>query len=229
MERKPLRTILFLLFFILILLLGAYFYINMRKDRIAGSNDAVMIQSPLPFRRAETQPQAPQTEEAEESPIVVTEALESPAAPAPEPIPQAPPLPERFVVDRHTVEEGESFSLITGYYWEDIFLWPDLYVRNEMRTDDPDLIYPQEIIDIYNRLGRGDSYTAVETEEILRSYLQVYRIYKALGPEKNNSVWSLLWCAAKYDHQFLDKYASLIDPEDLAMARKYIEEEGFLE
>ncbi|MDT8299167.1 MAG: hypothetical protein RQ801_12740, partial [Spirochaetaceae bacterium] len=82
------------------------------------------------------------------------------------PVVQAPEEPEeeivRYVVESHTVVGGESFSLITGMYWDDIFLWPDLYVHNDMKSGDPDLIYPDEIIDIYNRLGKGDEYTDAE-------------------------------------------------------------------
>ena len=227
MEKKSLRSILFFLFFVLLLLLGTYFYINMRQQKIDESHDSVTVQSPekAEQEQARSEPEnLPETEPALE--------MEPPQETAPPVVlekPVGPTLPERYITDRHTVEEGESFSLITGYYWDDIFLWPDLYIRNDMISDDPDLIFPKEIIDIYNRLGKGDNYTALETEELMKSYLKVYRVYKNLGPEKNNSVWSLLWCAAKYDHDFLDKYASLIDPDDLEMARKYIAEEGFLE
>ena len=146
------------------------------------------------------------------------------------------PLPEveddeivRFIVDRHTVVGGESFSLITGIYWDDIFLWPDLYIRNDMKSEDPDLIFPDEIVDIYNRLGREDFYSDAERTTILDAYIQVYKRFKALGPHKNGSAWTLLWCGAKYDHDFLEIYAETIDPEDRAIAQRYIDEEGFLD
>ncbi len=135
----------------------------------------------------------------------------------------------RYVTGEHTVIGGESFSLITGMYWDDIFLWPDLYVLNDMKSGDPDLIFPDEIVDIYNRLGNGNVYSSTEKNMILDAYMKVYRRYKAIGPEKNGSAWTLLWCGAKYDHAFLDIYAGQIDPEDLSIARRYIEEEGFLD
>ncbi len=98
-----------------------------------------------------------------------------------------------------------------------------------MKSGDPDLIFPDEIVDIYNRLGNGNVYSGAEKKMILEAYIKVYRRYKAIGPEKNGSAWTLLWCGAKYDHAFLDIYADQIDPEDLAVARRYIEEEGFLD
>ncbi len=151
-----------------------------------------------------------------------TPPAQKPETPEPEDIP-------RFVVSRHTVVGGESFSLITGMYWDDMFLWPDLWIHNDMISDDPDLIFPDEIVDIYNRLGKGDTYTAREKELILDAYIQVYDKFKALGPEKDGSAWTLLWCGAKYDHNFLNLYAHRIDPKDLAVAQRYIDEEGYLD
>ncbi|MCG8454196.1 MAG: hypothetical protein MI717_13555 [Spirochaetales bacterium] len=135
----------------------------------------------------------------------------------------------RYIVTRHTVVGGESFSFITGIYWDDIYLWPDLYIRNDMISEDPDIIFPDEIIDIYNRLGDQDEFTEREREVILDAYIQVYDRFKSLGPQKDDSAWTLLWCGAKYDHNFLDLYAHRIDPADLAVAQRYIDEEGYLD
>ncbi len=135
----------------------------------------------------------------------------------------------RYITDKHRVLAGESFSYITGVYWEDIFLWPELYILNELISDDPDLIYIDEIVNIYNRLGQGDDYTEGETRHILDAYIEVYDRFKALGPQKNGSAWTLLWCGTKYDRDFLGLYANRIAPQDMAMAKKYVAEEGYLD
>ncbi|MBF9014079.1 MULTISPECIES: LysM peptidoglycan-binding domain-containing protein [unclassified Oceanispirochaeta] len=223
MERKRLRNILITLFVLALLILGFWFGSGYLKDRRSAGEDIEKIkdlQRVLEMEPAFDTAEAEETvlpEPEEEAVVVIIET------PAPE------EKIERHITDEHTVKKGESFSLITGFYWEDIFLWPDLYIRNRMHSDDPDLIYPDEIITIYNRLGRGEDFSTKETSEILEAYLEVYRIYKKLGDRKNNSVWSLLWCAARYDHDFLDKYRDRIDPEDRAMAQKYIDEQGFLD
>ncbi|RKX70747.1 MAG: hypothetical protein DRP60_15485 [Spirochaetes bacterium] len=169
-----------------------------------------------------------------EKPQLFTSFLDPDVPKRPEAAPPAVTEPEkeeivRYVTGEHTVIGGESFSLITGMHWEDIFLWPDLYVLNDMKSGDPDLIFPDEIVAIYNRLGNENVYSFAEKKMILEAYMKVYRRYKAIGPEKNGSAWTLLWCGAKYDHAFLDIYADQINPEDLAVARRYIEEEGFLD
>lgn len=167
----------------------------------------------------------------DKEPELVTSFIDPdvPKRPEPEPEPMLDDEIVRFVVETHTVVGGESFSLITGMYWDDIFLWPDLYVRNDLKSGDPDLIYPDEIVDIYNRLGRGDNFNETEREMILEAYIQVYDRFKAMGAHKNGSAWTLLWCGAKYDHDFLEIYAQRIDPEDRVVAQRYIDEEGFLD
>jgi len=135
----------------------------------------------------------------------------------------------RYVVDKHVVLMGQSFSLITGIYWGSYFLWPDLYVHNNMRSEDPDLIFPDEIVAIYNRLGIENTYTQAERALIIDAYIKVYDRFKALGPHKNGSAWTLLWYGAKFDKNFLDKYSQRIDPDDLAIARRYVDEEGYLD
>lgn len=227
MEPKRLRNILYFLFFIVLILFGARFAYDFFQNRRLQKDDLEKI--------TQIEKQQIVAEEAAEKPEPELEIVDEPEPEqeviVEEVIPEEVEAEEirRYITGEHTVKKGESFSLITGYYWEDIFLWPDLYIRNDMRSDDPDMIYPDEIIKIYNRLGIGNTFSGQDTEEILEAYLQVYRVYKNLGEKKNNSVWSLLWCAAKYDHDFLDNYKDRIDPDDRAMAQKYINEEGFLD
>ena len=135
----------------------------------------------------------------------------------------------RYITGKHRVLAGESISYIAGVHWDDIFLWPELYILNELISDDPDLIYIDEIVNIYNRLGQGNDYTEGETRHILDAYIEVYDRFKALGPQKNSSAWTLLWCGTKYDREFLSLYADRIEPQDMAMAEKYIVEEGYLD
>lgn len=208
-DSKPLKTLLIVLFVIILAVIASM--VLFLRDRTAYS---------LPVEYASEPGET--IAEAENLP----EESEEPGAEDPF---ESPSVPERYIVDHHTVKKDESFSLVTGIYWDDVYLWPDLYIRNEMESEDPDIIYPDEIIDIYNRLGKGDLYNDIEKDEILKAYIEVYDIYKELGPEKNNSVWALLYSGAKYDHNFLDLFSDRIDPEDKAMAQKYIEEEGYLD
>lgn len=222
MERKRLRYILISLIVLALLIVGFWFSTEFLKNRRSDNEDLEKIRDLQNILEMEP---AIETEEIEET---IGKLEETPKSEIVE-VQTVKEKAERHVTGEHTVKKGEYFSLITGFYWEDVFLWPDLYIRNSMRSDDPDLIYPDEIITIYNRLGTGETFSSNETSEVLEAYLEVYRIYKRLGDRKNNSVWSLLWCAARYDHNFLENYKDRIDPEDRAMAQKYIDEQGFLD
>lgn len=135
----------------------------------------------------------------------------------------------RFITGQHRVRPGDSFSLVTGEYWEDIYLWPDLYIRNEMLSDDPDLIFPDEIIDIYNRLGQGNNFTEAEKEELLAAYIEVYHVFKSLGDHKDSSARALLYTATKYEPLFMEIYRNQIDQDDRVFVERWIEEQGYLE
>lgn len=136
--------------------------------------------------------------------------------------------PARAKTGEHVVKNGDWFSTITGKYWGDIFLWPDLYVLNTMKSNDPDLIYPQEIIDIYESLYADGKLSSGDRKTIAEAYLSVYDIYKGLGSQKRDSAIILLYAATKYDREFLEKYVDRIDVNDRKMAEKYIAESGYL-
>ncbi len=215
-DNKSLKRLLTILFIIIILVIALIaFFVWDRTSYTLPTEYA-----------AGTQPVKPETEEKEPE---LSKEEEVPTSSEKEDPFETPTVPERYIVDTHTVIKDESFSLVTGIYWDDVYLWPDLYIRNEMKSEDPDIIYPEELIDIYNRLGKGDFYDDIEKNEILKAYIEVYDLYKKLGHRKNNSAWALLYCGAKYDHDFLNIYSDRIDPADRAIAQKYIDEEGFLE
>lgn len=224
---KQIRMIL-LTIFVFIMILGVTFLFFKRRIDTLPRFHSYTVSLPVPAQEKPSSAAAPD-EPSAESPLSDSAALSEMTGTEEGGTGNLPGEISRYVVDKHTVQWGECFSLVTGQYWDDMFLWPDLYLLNDMKSDDPDLIYPNEVIEIFNRLGDGDTYTGRERERILDAYIDVYHIYKALGEKKNNSAWSLLWCAAKYDEDFLDKYAHRIDPADRAMAQKYIDEKGIID
>ena len=141
MERKRLRNILVLLFIILVLLFAAWYAYDYFHARRAAKDDIEEITETTALQPAEE----PQVQVEEVKPEPAPEPVAEPVTEEPPAKPEKPAEPElipRHKTGEHVVKKGESFSLITGFYWEDIFLWPDLYIRNSMRSEDPDLIYP---------------------------------------------------------------------------------------
>ncbi|MBN2078768.1 MAG: peptidoglycan-binding protein [Spirochaetes bacterium] len=99
----------------------------------------------LVFSRTRTQDvvQAPVTEEQSAVPDK-TAAEEKTPAPAETPE-EKPPL-----AGEHTVKRGECLWWIAEYedIYNDPFMWPLIHDSNKDRIDNPDLIYPEQILRI---------------------------------------------------------------------------------
>lgn len=131
---------------------------------------------------------------------------------------------ERNLLSTHNVVKNDTVSGIAGMHWGNAFLWPDLYVHNDWRSNDPDLIYPGEAVKIIGRLGKNGRFSAEDIKVISESYIMVYEKYKQQGPHKDPSAWHTLVSALRFDSSFLERYQNRINPEDSAIARKQASE-----
>ena len=61
-----------------------------------------------------------------------------------EPVPEKKPIeaPEPAAPKMHTVQSGESLSLIAKKYYNDPLKWDAIYQANKDRIKDPDVIHP---------------------------------------------------------------------------------------
>lgn len=151
-------------------------------------------------------------------------------------------IKNRKILAEHEVKSGDSIFSIAKKYWENEYLWPDLYIVNQEEGSsftDPDLIHPGQKIVVYDSLGDPEKFNKKQRDEIVKAYIGVYRIYRALGEEDiaqgrtvkgerriDDSRWTL-YTAVRYDNELLEKYAQAIYPEDLELLHKYVEKFGF--
>ena len=138
---------------------------------------------------------------------------------------------KRAHVSDYTVRKDDWFSAITGKYWDDLFMWPDLYTLNteNLRSTDPDLIFPGEKIGIYDSLTADGEFSEDDRHTLLSAYLKVYKTYKQVGEGRDLAAAQLLASALRYDKNFLEKYSTMIVPEDRRAAQRLIEEQRFLD
>lgn len=136
---------------------------------------------------------------------------------------------KRDYVADHKVKSGDWFSTVTGKYWDDLFMWPDLYTMNTMRTADPDLIYPDENITIYQSLTADGDFSEDDRQTVLKAYIKVYKMYKALGTRKDLAAARLLAAAVRYDAKFLENHKTEIKASDLQKARALLSEQKLLD
>jgi nucleoid DNA-binding protein len=153
---------------------------------------------------------------------------------------------DRKILETYRVKRGDSIFSIAKKYWGNEYLWPDLYILNKDGYADPDLIYPNDEIVIYEKMGDPEQFSEQQKEQIVHAYIGIYRIYRALGEESlsdgkaksdvkkiksgekriTDSRWTL-YTAVRYDHDLLKKYKDAIYPEDIDLLVKYIEKFGY--
>jgi len=153
---------------------------------------------------------------------------------------------DRKIVETYSVKPGDSIFSISKKYWGNEFLWPDLYILNKEEYVDPDLIFPNDKIVVYEKMGDPENFSKKQRDRIVQAYIGIYRIYRALGEtdivdgrakndnqkikfgEKriNDAQWTL-YTALRYDHDLLKKYENAIYPEDIELLNQYIERFGY--
>lgn len=107
--------------------------------RTAPSNSA-----PQTTTQTTTTTPAPYVPPASTTPTTTTQTPEPP----PQTTPQTTPQSDRVITgDTYTVVSGDTLSQIAFDLDKDI-LWPELFDKNRGVVEDPDLIYPGEVLDI---------------------------------------------------------------------------------
>ncbi len=153
---------------------------------------------------------------------------------------------ERTVIERHTVESGDTFYEISGSYWNNEHLWPDLYMLNRERFPDPDLMRPGDIVEIYPSLASDGELSARDINVLSQAYVDTYRVYRTLGIEalergrergsrywilrsriKINKAHWLLYSGHRFNRDLATEYADSIDERDLRVVRGYLERFGY--
>jgi hypothetical protein len=233
-QQSKLKILLTLLIFIFAVLSILFFLFAFNREVIESRLSAI-------FGGKETRVTATQTTPAVSRPQTTQPA--APQQPAPE-TPAAPLTPaapavqnpsssesrtdvnglQRRLINQYKVVTGDTVSGIAYARWGNAYLWPDLYVNNVWRSQDPDLIYPGEVVDILNRLGPNGRFTQQEINAINNAYLEVYNLYKRQGPVRNNSKWYTLYSATRVIPNFLEMNKDKIDADDIKMAQRHASE-----
>jgi len=142
----------------------------------------------------------------------------------------------RKLIEEYTVKSGDTIFDIADRYWNNKYLWPDLYVLNKDSVTDPDLIFPGDKLLIYEKLGDPEKFNKKQRQKIVEAYIGVYRIYRSFGEKDieqgnikkgekriNDSRWTL-YTALRYDKDLLKKYKDAIYPSDIEMIQYWQKE-----
>jgi hypothetical protein len=187
-------------------------------------------------------------ESGEDSDIGATE--EDAATAMPEDLSEIDPIPaaSRELLREYQVMRTDTFFELTGEVWEDVHLWPDLYVLNSQQYPDPDFIEEGSTIQIYEQLGSNGKLDARELATLLDAYVRTYATYRELGEHSlargretgsrwhiqlgrvriNKAHW-LLYSGLRFDRDFIEDFSDRIQDRDERVVRHFIDRFGYPE
>lgn len=111
------------------------------------------------------------------------------------------------------VQSGDKLWTIANEYYQQAYLWPNIYRVNLNRIDNPDILSIGENLEIPPLQGEPGSLTRQDRDEIAAGFIEVYLDYKRLGKQEAQYY---LWVVSKWEVQeVIQRYKNRIDDADL--------------
>lgn len=135
----------------------------------------------------------------------------SPATPvAPEAAKPAPFFPG----GSHLVVAGDNLWNISGHYYLDPFLWPNIYRVNTETITNPDILKPAQLLALPELYGHPRKLTPEDRRNLAAGYFQVFNYYRK-SADKHLAPFAL-WAAVKFDPTLLETHRDQITADELA-------------
>lgn len=128
---------------------------------------------------------------------------------------QKPPV---FAGGKHEVAAGDNLWRLSDHYYLDPFLWPNIYRVNTAVIADPDVLEPQEILDLPVLYGPPDQLTETDRRNLAEGYFLVFDYYRQT---RKHLAPFALWAAVRYDPKILDTHSDDISPTDIAFLKAH--------
>ncbi len=161
-------------------------------------------------------------------------------APATEPAAERDPdeLGDRPVIAEHIVRWGDNFFMLASRYWDNAYLWPDLYAANRETFSDPDFMLPGQRINVPESVLEDGTLSAAETVVVSEAHVVAYERYRRLGEvtlargRETESQWLInkshwvLYSALRYNPDLLEEFAHRISTADRQVVQAYVRKYG---
>ncbi len=119
---------------------------------------------------------------------------------------------------QHTIKPGEKLWTISQDFYNQAYLWPNIYRANLYKVKNPDLLSIGNEIQIPFLRGKPGNLTQKDIEEIAEGFIEVYLFYKNLGDKKAQYY---LWVVKKLNvNEVIDRFRDRIDEKDLELVDK---------
>ncbi len=112
----------------------------------------------------------------------------------------------------HNIRKGDRLWTISKFFYEDPYLWPNIFRVNYDVIEDPDVLEVGRTIYVPTLEGKVGNLSRKDIINIIEGYVRVYLTYHRLG--KINAPY-FLWVAAQYNIPgLLDQYKNKIAESD---------------
>jgi nucleoid DNA-binding protein/nucleoid-associated protein YgaU len=118
-----------------------------------------------------------------------------------------------FVGGTHQVVAGDNLWNLSGNYYRDHYLWPNIYRANKASINDPDILEIEQQLDLPVLYGPPENLTPADRRNLAEGYFLLYRYYKRTEPHLAPYA---LWAAVRYDFRVKTEYAAELSEDDLA-------------
>jgi nucleoid DNA-binding protein/nucleoid-associated protein YgaU len=123
-----------------------------------------------------------------------------------------------FAGGAHRVAVGDNLWGISGTYYRDYYLWPNIYRVNTATIRNPDILQIDQSLDVPALYGPPEKLTAMDRRHLAEGYFLLYRYYKesasSLAPYA-------LWAAVQYDAAIKTEHAAELSEDDLAFLQAH--------
>lgn len=117
----------------------------------------------------------------------------------------------------HSVKRGDKLWNLSNDYYNNAYLWPNIYRVNNEEIPNPDILMIGYRIIVPPLEGTYLNLTSKDSVNISIGFYRAYEAYKAIGNE-----WAkyYLWVCRRYDKKTFQDIKNQVDKEDASFAEK---------
>jgi nucleoid DNA-binding protein/nucleoid-associated protein YgaU len=123
-----------------------------------------------------------------------------------------------FAGGMHRVAVGDNLWGLSGAYYRDHYLWPNIYRANTATISNPDVLQIEQSLKVPALYGPPDKLTEADRRHLAEGYFLLYRYYKETA---SSLAPYALWAAVQYDAAIKTDHAAELSDDDLAFLQAH--------
>jgi hypothetical protein len=128
------------------------------------------------------------------------------------------PIAPFFAGGAHRVVKGDNLWGLSGNYYRDHYLWPNIYRANTAAIKNPDVLELDQQLEVPMLYGPPEKLTPEDRRNLAAGYFLLYRYYKTNDPALAPFA---LWAAVRYDARIKKDFAAELSDDDLAFLQAH--------